>query len=46
MNTCEHCNQTNASVEWVANPFIYDLLGETQMEYICSDCYFHLCGDI
>lgn len=42
--TCEHCGNEEGS--WCINPYHEDIDGIEVWEFICSDCYNALLGDI
>lgn len=31
---------------WRANPYIEEIAGEIEMQYICDDCHADLCAEI
>ena len=41
---CEHCNKQEG--EYCINPYIEDIEGKEEWEYICIDCYREMCSDI
>jgi hypothetical protein len=43
---CDHCNQEKSCTKFQANPFIAEIYGEIQMEWICDDCYYQSQMDI
>jgi hypothetical protein len=44
MCTCEICNSKEG--EYTLNPFDLEINGMEIWQYICTDCYNDLCGDI
>ena len=42
--TCEHCHERQG--EYCINPYIEDMFGEEELEYICSECYNILVQEI
>ncbi len=41
---CERCGSQNA--DYVENPYAKEMYGDTEMEWLCSDCYNDIRGDI
>jgi len=41
---CDTCGHNEA--DYIANPFLEDIEGIIEMEWICSDCYNDFCSDI
>ena len=41
---CQHCGKQEG--DYCINPYIEDINGREEWEYICSDCYRELVADI
>ena len=41
---CQHCH--NEEGTYCVNPYILEIKGRRQWEYICDSCYYWLCQDI
>ena len=41
---CQHCGKQEG--DYCINPYIEDVNGREEWEYICSDCYRELVADI
>ena len=40
--TCVKCDQTNETVELIANPYELDVHGVTDLEQLCETCYIQV----
>ncbi len=46
MHKCDECGKFKPDVEYVANPYDEELYGETNMEWLCNDCYWDIAAEV
>ena len=39
MRECDHCHEVKVNVEYLADPFTYEIYDEIYNSYWCDDCY-------
>lgn len=39
MHTCEWCSRTREDVEYVLEPYLYEIHDERVYHWMCEDCY-------
>lgn len=47
-HTCEQCEKTSEDVEWIIEPYAFEMSCETEENYmfLCDECYKQNCDDI
>ena len=43
---CEICKEEKEDVELRINPYIEEVIGEVEYQYLCNDCYEELWDNI